>query len=45
MHWLALGITLLVALAIVAIGIGYVASPTTVTRVGLAVFVLAGRAP
>ena len=32
MHWLALGMALLVALAIIAIGIGYVASPTTMTR-------------
>ena len=32
MHWLALGIALLVALAIIAIGIGYVTSPTTLTR-------------
>ena len=31
MHWVALGMALLVALAIIAIGIGYVASPTTVT--------------
>src|SRR6516164_7199780 len=29
MHWLALGMALLVALAIIVIGIGYVASPTT----------------
>ncbi|HUN95855.1 MAG TPA: DUF4267 domain-containing protein [Bradyrhizobium sp.] len=32
MHWLALGMALLVALAIIAIGIGYVASPTTMTH-------------
>jgi len=32
MHWLALGIAVLVALAIIAIGIGYVASPRSVTR-------------
>src|SRR5262249_7123888 len=32
MHWLALGMALLVGLAIIAIGIGYVASPTTMTR-------------
>ena len=32
MHWVALGMALLVALAIIAIGIGYVASPTTMTR-------------
>src|SRR5262245_49858153 len=32
MHWLALGTALLVALAIIAIGISYVASPTTATR-------------
>ena len=32
MHWLALGMALLVALAIIAIGTQYVASPTTATR-------------
>jgi hypothetical protein len=32
MHWLALGIALLVALAIIAIGTQYVVSPTTATR-------------
>jgi hypothetical protein len=32
MHWLALGIALLVALAIIAIGTRYVVSPTTATR-------------
>jgi len=32
MHWLALGTGLLVALAIIAIGIAYIASPTTATR-------------
>ena len=32
MHWLALGMALLLALAIIAIGAGYVASPTTATR-------------
>ncbi len=32
MHWLALGMALLLALAIIAIGIGYVASPRTMTR-------------
>ena len=32
MHWLALGMTLLVALAIIAIGTQYVVSPTTATR-------------
>ena len=32
MHWLALGIALLLALAIIAIGTQYVASPTTATR-------------
>ena len=32
MHWLALGIALLVALAIIAIGTQYVASPRTATR-------------
>lgn len=32
MNWLALGMALLVALAIIAIGIGYVASPTAMTR-------------
>jgi hypothetical protein len=32
MHWLALGMALLLALAIIAIGTRYVASPTTATR-------------
>jgi Domain of unknown function (DUF4267) len=32
MHWLALGIALLVALGIIAIGIQYVVSPMTATR-------------
>jgi hypothetical protein len=32
MHWLALGIALLLALAIIAIGTQYVVSPTTATR-------------
>src|SRR5262245_27036964 len=32
MHWFALGIALLVALAIIAIGILYLASPLTATR-------------
>lgn len=32
MHWLALGIALLLALAIIAIGTQYVASPRTATR-------------
>ncbi len=32
MHWLALGTALLLALAVIAIGTGYVASPTTATR-------------
>ncbi|UFX47386.1 DUF4267 domain-containing protein [Bradyrhizobium sp. 41S5] len=32
MHWLALGTGLLVALGIIAIGIGYIASPRTMTR-------------
>ena len=32
MHWLALGIALLVALGIIAIGTQYVASPRTATR-------------
>jgi hypothetical protein len=32
MHWLALGIALPVALAIIAIGTQYVVSPTTATR-------------
>jgi hypothetical protein len=32
MHWLALGIALLVAFAIIAIGTRYVVSPTTATR-------------
>jgi hypothetical protein len=32
MHWLALGTALLLALAIIAIGAQYVASPTTATR-------------
>ena len=32
MHWLALGIALLVALAIIAIGTQYVVSPRTATR-------------
>ena len=32
MHWFALGMALLVALAIIAIGTQYVASPTTATR-------------
>jgi uncharacterized protein DUF4267 len=32
MHWLALGIALLVALGIIAIGIQYVASPRTAAR-------------
>ncbi len=32
MHWLAIGLALLVALAIIAIGAQYVASPTTATR-------------
>ena len=32
MHWLALGTALLLALAIIAIGTRYVASPTTATR-------------
>jgi hypothetical protein len=32
MHWLALGMALLVALAIIAIGTHYVASPRTATR-------------
>ncbi|MES5482215.1 DUF4267 domain-containing protein [Bradyrhizobium sp. INPA03-11B] len=32
MQWLALGTGLLVALGIIAIGIGYVASPRTMTR-------------
>jgi len=32
MHWLAIGLALLLALAIIAIGAWYVASPTTATR-------------
>src|SRR5262245_42101333 len=32
MHWLALGVALLVAFAIIAIGTQYVVSPTTATR-------------
>ena len=32
MHWFALGMALLLALAIIAIGIQYVASPLTATR-------------
>ena len=32
MHWLPLGMALLVALGIIAIGVGYVASPRTMTR-------------
>jgi hypothetical protein len=32
MHWLALGMALLLALAIIAIGTQYVVSPTTATR-------------
>lgn len=32
MHWLATGLALLLALAIIAIGAQYVASPTTATR-------------
>ena len=32
MHWLAIGLALLLALAIIAIGAQYVASPTTATR-------------
>src|ERR1700730_1735289 len=32
MHWLALGMALLLALAIIAIGTQYIVSPTTVTR-------------
>ncbi len=32
MHWLALGTALLLAFAIIAIGTGYVASPTTAIR-------------
>ena len=32
MHWLALGLAVLVALAIIAIGIQYVARPRTATR-------------
>ena len=32
MHWLALGMALLVAVAIIAIGILYVVNPTTATR-------------
>ena len=32
MHWLSLGLALLLALAIIAIGAGYVASPRTATR-------------
>jgi Domain of unknown function (DUF4267) len=32
MHWLAIGLGLLLALAIIAIGAQYVASPTTATR-------------
>jgi hypothetical protein len=32
MHWLALGMALLVALGIIAIGTQYVVSPTTATR-------------
>jgi Domain of unknown function (DUF4267) len=32
MHWLPLGMALLLALAIIAIGTGYVASPMTATR-------------
>jgi hypothetical protein len=32
MHWLALGMALFLALAIIAIGTGYVASPMTATR-------------
>ena len=32
MHWLAIGLALLVALAIIAIGAQYVATPTTATR-------------
>ena len=32
MHWLAIGLALLLALAIIAIGARYVASPTTATR-------------
>ncbi|MGY3488587.1 hypothetical protein ACVW1C_006470 [Bradyrhizobium sp. USDA 4011] len=32
MNWLALGTALLVALGIIAIGIGYIASPRTMTR-------------
>src|ERR1700740_2127297 len=32
MHWLSLGVALLVALAIIAIGTRYIVSPTTATR-------------
>ncbi len=32
MHWVAIGLALLLALAIIAIGAWYVASPTTATR-------------
>jgi hypothetical protein len=32
MHWVALGLALLLALAIIAIGTQYIASPTTATR-------------
>src|ERR1700730_16303675 len=32
MHWLALGMALLLALAIIAIGTQYIVSPTTATR-------------
>ncbi len=32
MHWLAIGLALLLALAIITIGAQYVASPTTATR-------------
>ena len=32
MHWFALGTALLVAFAIIAIGVSYVVSPTTATR-------------
>jgi hypothetical protein len=35
MHWLALGTALLVALAIIAIGTQYIASPLAATRFGL----------
>jgi len=32
MHWIALGVALLLAVAIIAIGILYIVSPTTATR-------------